>query len=146
MKTVQLLARGVIVVTVVVALLGGLGTGLARLGWQVDPLSQGWMMLHGPLMICGFLGTLICLERAVALASRYPWSLAVPVVNAAGALAMLVAPDTGTAKLLLTLGSVGLLTLFVLLLRLHPLRYMMVMTAGAWISHPPVRQLQRHVR
>ena len=69
-------------VIVAAALLGGLGSGLARLGWQMDSMSQNRILIHGPLMISGFLGTLICLERAVALASRYRWSLIVPVVNA----------------------------------------------------------------
>jgi len=64
------------VLIVIMALLGGLGSGLARLGWPMDPMSQNWLLIHGPLMISGFLGTLICLERGVALASRcvaWPW-------------------------------------------------------------------------
>jgi hypothetical protein len=99
-------------------------------------LSQGWILVHGPLMICGFLGTLICLERAVALASRSPWSFAVPLINAAGAIVLLVARDAVAAKLLLTAGSLGLLVVSGFLLRIHPLRYMVVMTLGAlaWVG------------
>lgn len=149
MSAVRTIPRSIIVLTVAVALLGGLGSGLARLGWPTDSLSRNWIMIHGPLMICGFLGTLICLERAVALASRYPWSFAVPLINAAGALALLVARDAVAAKLLLSVGSLGLLVLFVLLLRLHPLRYMAIMTCGAlcwlagnllWLAGYPVYQ------
>jgi hypothetical protein len=135
---------------VAVTLLGGLGSGLARLGWQMDALSTHWMMLHGPLMICGFLGTLICLERAVALAARSKWSLAVPIVNAAGAVALLVLPDPTPAKVLLTAGSLGLLGMFGFLLWLHPQRYMVVMTLGAicwvignalWLAGWPIFQV-----
>ncbi|MBG0830117.1 hypothetical protein HS041_20330 [Planomonospora sp. ID67723] len=39
---------------------------------------------HGPLMALGFLGTLLCLERAVALRRR--WGYAAPVLSALGAL------------------------------------------------------------
>lgn len=53
----------------VVSVLGGLDAGLIRLGAAapVGRLSLG--DVHGALMIYGFLGTVICLERAVALQS-----------------------------------------------------------------------------
>jgi hypothetical protein len=51
------------------ALLAGLWAGLVRLGWAVPPGHPAWVANHGPLMISGFLGTLISLERAVALAA-----------------------------------------------------------------------------
>lgn len=149
MKTVRFLPRVLIVLTVAVALLGGLGSGLARLGWQTDALSQGWILVHGPLMICGFLGTLICMERAVALASRSSWGFAVPLVNAAGAILLLVARDAVEAKFLLAAGSLGLVVILVYLLRIHPLRYMVVMTLGAlywlggnllWLTGYPIYQ------
>jgi hypothetical protein len=137
-------------ITVVVALLGGLGSGLARLGWRMDAMSQNWILVHGPLMICGFLGTLICLERAVALAARYRWSLIVPLINAAGAVALLLARDALPAKFLLTAGSLGLLVLFALMLRLHPSRDMVIMASGAvcwfvgdalWLTGKPIYQV-----
>lgn len=129
------LPRAVVMLIVAVTLLGGLGSGLARLGWQMDALSSNWMMLHGPLMICGFLGTLICLERAVALAARSRWSMVVPVINAIGAFALLLLPDPLPAKVLLSIGSVGLLGIFGFLIWMHPARYMLVMTVGAvcWV-------------
>lgn len=150
MKTVQILPRILMLLTVVIALLGGLGSGLARLGWQMDSLSQSWILAHGPLMICGFLGTLICLERAVALSSRYRWSIIVPLINALGAAALLLMRDAVLAKLLLTMGSLGLLILFALMLRLHPSRDMVIMACGAvcwlvgnalWLGGQPVFQV-----
>ncbi len=101
-------------------------------------------------MMCGFLGTLICLERAVALASRYRWSMAVPAVNAMGAIVLLLARDAVFAKLLLTAGSLGLLVLFALMLRLHPSRDIVVMALGTacwvvgnglWLAGQPVYQV-----
>lgn len=51
-----------------VSLLTGLAAGLARLGWNLPSLA--WADIHGPLMVCGFFGTVIGLERAVALNRR----------------------------------------------------------------------------
>ena len=150
MKTAQLLFRTLLLLTIAAALLGGLGSGLARLGWQMDSLSRDWIMIHGPLMISGFLGTLICLERAVALASRYRWSLVVPAVNALGAVLMLVMGDVSAAKLLLTMGSLGLLVMFGFMLRLHPSRDVVIMALGTlcwlignalWFTGQPIYQV-----
>jgi len=136
MKRAVLLPRILIVVTIVIALIGGLSSGLARLGWQVGSVSQGWMLIHGPLMICGFLGTLICLERAVALSTRAPVAYIVPFINAIGAALLLIDPNATAAKLLITAGSLGLLTISAVLLRMHYARYMVVMTLGAaaWLA------------
>lgn len=145
-----LLPRALLLLTVATALLGGLGSGLARLGWQMDSLSRDWIMVHGALMISGFLGTLICLERAVALASRYRWSMAVPAVNAVGTVSLLVLPDATLPRTLLMLGSLGLVLLFGVMLRLHPSRDVIIMAAGAlcwlagnrlWMAGEPIYQV-----
>lgn len=147
MNVSRLLPRLLLVVVSFVALIAGMGAGLARMGWSMDALSQDRVLVHGPLMICGFLGTLICLERAVALADRYRWSLLVPAVNAAGAVALLALGDSVLAKSLLVAGSAGLLLLFARLLRIQPVGYMVVMTVGAgcwllgnllWLGGQPV--------
>src|SRR5690606_34609687 len=71
----------------VIGVLGGLG----RIGmpwpaaWPVRPIAA-----HGPLMILGFLGTLIGVERAVAHGAV--WSWAMPVAAAATGVAALVWP------------------------------------------------------
>jgi hypothetical protein len=122
--------------TGLLTLVAGLAAGLARMGWLVDSLSKQWMLLHGPLMICGFLGTLICLERAVALSawekpSWLKWSLLVPAVNAGGAFALLLLGDTLLAKSLLVLGSIGLLFLYAVLLHMQVRAYLLIMTLGA---------------
>ena len=48
------------------ALLAGLWGGLLRIGWSLPPLEAQLATLHGPLMVGGFLGVVIALERAVA--------------------------------------------------------------------------------
>ena len=61
-------------------LLLGILTGWLRLGWNL-PLSIA-AGEHGLLMVGGFLGTLISLERAVVVKSR--WALLVPLVQGLG--------------------------------------------------------------
>ncbi|MHB2205675.1 hypothetical protein [Methylobacterium sp. CM6257] len=68
------------------ALAAGLGAGLARLGWDM-PQGASLAALHGPLLISGVFGTLISLERAVALAR--PWAFLGPLASASGAVALL---------------------------------------------------------
>lgn len=131
MTIARLLPRGIMILTVVVALIGGLSTGLARLGWDIALPNRDWFMLHGALMICGFLGTLICLERSVALAGRFPLSIIVPAINALGTVGLLLFPQTVVPKLMMTAGSAGLIGLFVVMYRLHPSRDVMIMALGA---------------
>jgi hypothetical protein len=50
-----------------VGLVVGSGAGLARLGWAMPDAAASAAGLHGPLMICGFFGVVISLERAVAI-------------------------------------------------------------------------------
>lgn len=66
--------------------LAGLSGGLARLGWSV-PLGAELAGLHGPLMISGLFGTLIGLERAVALDRG--WAYGAPACAALGAILLL---------------------------------------------------------
>lgn len=50
-----------------VALLAAPCAGLLRLGWTLPAIQPGLYIGHRSTMVCGFLGTLISLERAVAL-------------------------------------------------------------------------------
>ena len=72
----------------VLALLAGLWAGLIRIGWPLPPLEPALPLAHGPLMVSGFLGTLIGLERAVALGR--PIAYAVPLMSGLGGLALLL--------------------------------------------------------
>ncbi len=108
------------------ALLLGLLTGLARLGLPVGaPVADE---LHGSLMICAFFGTLISLERAVAL-GRW-WAYAAPVVSAAGALALPAGPVPAAAIFLLA-GLLLTLDSIVVVVRLPALFTVMLAVAAA---------------
>lgn len=67
--------------------MAGLWGALARLGWTT-PFGSSLASLHGPLMISGLFGTVIGLERAVALGPR--WNYAAPTLSGLGTLALLL--------------------------------------------------------
>jgi hypothetical protein len=122
-------ARLPIFALAVFALLAALWAGLIRLGWGFPPLLTGIGALHGPLLVCGFLGTLISLERAVALAQR--WAYAAPIFSALGAAALLVSRPTFFGALLLTLGSLGMVAIFYVIVKRQPALYTYTMALGA---------------
>ena len=75
------------------ALIVGALAGLARLGWRTGDLAAGAAALHGPLMICGFFGAVIALERAVALGRA--WAYAAPLAAGLGTLWLLAGSMAG---------------------------------------------------
>jgi hypothetical protein len=122
--------------------------GLLRLGWQLPLLRPALPMSHGPLMIAGFLGTLISLERAIALGR--PWGYLGPAMTAAGGLLLLLADQSVAGPLLITAGSVALLIVFAALGRRHFALYAAVMGLGAlvwlvgnllWLTGRPIFQV-----
>ncbi|MBZ0283220.1 MAG: hypothetical protein K8L97_20960 [Anaerolineae bacterium] len=121
-----------IIACVAVGLLAGLWAALARLGWALPVSSGGLVGVHGPLMIGGVLGALIALERAVALAgvTGQRWGYLAPLCSGLGAV-ILVLGFVTVAKVLITAGSLGLLAIFVFILRRHAASYTIVMTCGA---------------
>lgn len=116
------------------ALLAGLWAGLLRLGWQLPPLSLRLPAQHGPLMVSGFLGTLISLERAVAL-SQYRNGrrlyYAAPLLAGLGAAALFWDLPLAVPRGLSTLGAFGLVFIFVVINRLQPTTDHAVMGMGA---------------
>ncbi|MCC6904433.1 MAG: hypothetical protein IT326_01225 [Anaerolineae bacterium] len=96
--------------------------GLARMGW-VLPLASGTLIGgHGPLMTGGFLGTVIAIERAVAL--RRGWAFLAPLLSGLGALLLafgLGAPaGLPLSQAMITLGSLVLVLIFATFYRQHP--------------------------
>ena len=83
----RLQARFPIVALGIVALLAALWGALLRLGWGLPPILSNLPGVHGPLIVSGFLGTLISMERAVALRAR--WAYAAPLLSALGALILM---------------------------------------------------------
>ncbi len=135
------------------ALLAGLWAGLLRLGWQIPQLSSRLLIEHGPLMVSGFLGTLISLERAVALSQIHKgqrvYYLA-PLLAGAGAAALFLPVPALIPRLLITLGAAGFLLIGFLIYRLQPGMHTAVLGLGAlfwlvgnglWAAGTPVHRL-----
>jgi hypothetical protein len=144
----QFLGRLLLLLPGGVALLAGLDAALILLGLpaplQWDRLPQ----VHGMLLVLGFVGTLVALERAVAL-SR-PWGFLAPVALGAGAL-LLISPlplTVGAGSLVV--GSAALAAVYVPLWRRQPAGAVAVQALGAvlatgaallWLSGVPVPRL-----
>ena len=92
-------------VLAILGLLAALWAGLMRLGWQLPALAPSLAMAHGPLMISGFLGTLITLERAVAIKQK--WMYLPPLLSGLGWRVTLLIPSPPLGPILLTLASLG---------------------------------------
>ena len=92
------------------ALLAGLYTGLLLLGAAVPSPAVAVEQVHGPLMVFGFVGTLIALERAVALGAR--WGMLAPACSGAGGLVLVTTGPNLAGKTLLMVASVALLGIY----------------------------------
>jgi hypothetical protein len=108
---------------------------------------------HGPLMVSGFLGTLISLERAVALSQNqlgHRLYYLSPLLAGLGALMLFFALPPFLPRGLSTLGALGLVVIFVAIYRLQPSTDHAVMGVGAllwlagnllWLTERPVYQV-----
>lgn len=139
------LLRAGLVILAIVSLLAGMWAGLIRIGWGLPPLQPPLPMLHGPLMVCGFLGTLVGLERAVGTGLK--WAYAGPGLTVLGAALAMLGVPAPIGPLLITSGSV--ITFFVLLtlVRLQPALFTVVIALGGftwavgntlWLAGQPI--------
>lgn len=114
-------------------LLLGIWSGLVRVGWPWPSLTADFWWAHGPLMVSGFLGTLIALERAVALGKA--WGYAAPALTAAGALVVVADASGWIGPILILFGSFALAALFGIILRRqpNPATATMLLAAVAWV-------------
>jgi hypothetical protein len=129
------------------ALAIGVGAGLARLGWPMPAVAASAAAWHGPLMVGGFFGVVIALERAVALGR--PWAYAAPALAGAATVATLAgAPGLAAAALLAS--SLVLLVATLLVLRVQRESFVVVLALGAgswcvgnalWLAGRPVAGL-----
>lgn len=113
----------------IISLLAGLLAGLVRLGWQVPSIQPDLPLAHGPLMVCGFLGTLISLERAVALGNR--WAYAAPLLLGLGAVALTVGLPGASGPLLIVSGSLALVAIFAVIIKRQSALFTFTMGLGA---------------
>ncbi|HSM57039.1 MAG TPA: hypothetical protein VK879_12880 [Candidatus Sulfomarinibacteraceae bacterium] len=131
-----------------ISLFAALWAGLVRLGWQLPSIPFLPAGHHGAFMVSGFLGTVISLERAVALrqnrlaaagAGRETGTLfyyLAPLFAGLGGLALLTALPVVVGQSLILLGALGLCVLFVIIYRMQPNAANVTMGLGAlaWLA------------
>ena len=111
-----------------VGLFVGAGAGLARQGWSMPAVSVAAAALHGPLMICGFFGTVIALERAVAIGRA--WAYLGPLLAGLGGACAVVGAVSIAAGFFLA-GSLVLLAASVDVLRRQTALFTFTLAVGA---------------
>lgn len=111
------------------SLLGGVLAGLARLAWEVPALAGAQAGGHGALMISAFFGTVISLERAVALGRG--WAYLGPAAAGAGGVLLLAGAPLALAQLLALAGAGVLLAASVQVLRRLVAPFTLVLAGGA---------------
>lgn len=118
----------------VLALLAGLWAGLILLKLEVPSPRAHFEEVHGPLMVFGFFGTLIALERAVALGNRAGYLA--PAFAGLGGFALIIGLPLVVGESLLTLAGVGLIALYVGAARRQMSLHLTVMGVGAiaWVG------------
>lgn len=112
-----------------ISLLAALWTGLARLGWDLPLPVADFTSLHGPLMIIGFLGTLIGLERAVAVERL--WVYGIPLFSALSYLSLLFGAPRQAVALLALIAASLFAIFFASLYRRQRAEHFVVMTLSA---------------
>jgi hypothetical protein len=117
-----------IMVLVVIVLLGGLWAALIRIGWQLPNIASA-AGYHGALMISGFLGTLVSLERATVLKRK--WAYAGPLLSGLGALTLLIGLPSEIGRAALVISAAILCAVFVLFLRIRSTIDILTMSLGA---------------
>ena len=130
------------------ALLLGIDAGLRLLGAPALPLSQRLPVVHGPLLVLGFVGTLVALERAVAL--RRPGGYAAPALLGVGGLLLVTPVPLRVGQFLLVAGAAALTAVYVGLWRRQRDDAVLVQALGAvlatggallWLGSVPVSRL-----
>lgn len=116
------------------SLLAALWAGLYRAGWELPILGAHHPLAHGPLLVGGFLGTLIGLEKARALA-RW-WGYLAPGCAAAGGVALILGLPPLVPRVSFLLAAAILVLVFASLLRRLPDAAGALMLAGAaaWLA------------
>lgn len=115
-----------------VALLAGLDAALLLLGLPAPVDTDRLPLVHGPLMVLGFVGTLIALERAVALAHLLGY--VAPALLGAAALLLVSPAPLSVGRWVLTVGCAALVLLYVPLWRRQRDDAVLVQLLGAVLA------------
>lgn len=125
--------RTLLVLPALAALVCGVLAGLARLGLPVPGAIARFLAVHGALMVGGFFGTLIGLERAVALGGRWPYLA--PLLSGLSVIAVLWGVAPFWPPLLMSLAALMMLAACYVVWRRQPLAHhaALAFAALAWL-------------
>jgi len=128
--------RVVLLLSGMACLVTGLWGGLLRVPVSGVPLPvehANWITYHGPLMVGGFLGTLISLERAVGL--RRWWTFLAPALAGGGGLALAAGRLGPGPRWALTAAGAVFVLVTLRILKIQPVLSNRVMSlgAGCWL-------------
>lgn len=112
----------------------GILAGLSRIGWSVYLPSAALPALHGALMVSGFFGIVIGLERAVALGRR--WAYLGPLASGLGTLLLVTGAPLPLGIACQTLGASVLLAATMALHRRQPALHTRILAlgSGCWLA------------
>jgi len=124
-----------LLVLVALSLLGGIAGGLLRAGWSGasgSPWLARGLVSHAALMVCGFFGSVIGIERAVAVKLR--WAFLAPICAGAGGFALL-AGHAPVAHVLLVMSSLLFAAVNIVIVRRQRADHtlLLLVSALAWL-------------
>lgn len=134
-RALRALGQAPVALTAVAGLAVAVWAGLVRIGWAWEMPLEDLPAMHGAIMVCGFLGTVIGIERAVALGRWWAW--ASPALAAAGAVALVAGlpgamdSDPSIARALFAASAVALFAESLLIVRRQPALFTATLAAGA---------------
>lgn len=96
-------------------LIAGMATGLIRIGWSFPAVPTA--IHHGAIMVGGFLGTLILLEKVIPLKKKFLFAF--PLINSLSVL-MMNAKFYYVGFYSLIIGAIGLLIVFLFYFKKQP--------------------------
>lgn len=124
--------RPLLLVPAALSLLAGLDAALLLLHLPAPVEADRLPEVHGVLLVLGFVGTLIALERSVALGCT--WGLAAPALLGAGAVLVVTPAPLVIGRLGLVAGTLALVAVYVPLWRRQADEAVLVQALGAVLA------------
>lgn len=128
------MARVAILALAIAGMVTGIAGGLARLGWGVPVQAADLWSHHGPLMVSMLFGTVIGLERAVALGRG--WAFGAPAMSGVAGLMLVAGLPVPSAVALFAAAAAILLVNALVMLRLSPALHTAVLagSCACWLA------------